>query len=86
MFEKLQQAIPVLTNLRNLYSSILLAGKQALLKVFEGGLIYDGCALRTPRLHPALIHNYSIIKENGESRFFIGTCLPVPPPGYTILK
>lgn len=66
LFEKLQQAIPILTNLKNLYLSITLSGKQALLnKVFEGGLIYDGHTLRTPRLHPALIHNYNNIKQKG---------------------
>jgi site-specific DNA recombinase len=66
IFEKLQQAIPVLTNLSNLYLKISLPGKQALLKkVFEGGLVYDGHTLRTPRLHAALAHNYNNIKEKG---------------------
>jgi site-specific DNA recombinase len=66
LLEKLQQAIPVLTNLRNLYLKISLAGKQAFLKkVFEGGLVYDGHTLRTPRLHAALAHNYNNIKQKG---------------------
>jgi site-specific DNA recombinase len=66
LLEKLQQAIPILTNLRNLYLKISLAGKQALLKkVFEGGLVYDGHSLRTPRLNAALAHNYNNIKQKG---------------------
>ena len=66
LFDKLDQALPMLTNLKNLFHSIKLQGKQALLnKVFEGGLTYDGTILRTLRLHAALLHNYLKIKEKG---------------------
>ena len=62
--ERLERALPALTDLKNLYERLGLNGKQTLLKrVFEGGLIYDGQLLRTPRLHPALMHNYVRIKE-----------------------
>ena len=62
--DKLERLIPVLCNLKNLYHSLKLSGKQALLKkVFEGGLTWDGTLLRTPRLHLALFHNYMRIKE-----------------------
>jgi site-specific DNA recombinase len=65
-FQRLEQAIPVLTNLKALYSSLKLNGKQALLnKVFEGRLIYDGVQLRTPQLNSCLLHNYLKIKEKG---------------------
>ena len=64
LFDKLEQNLPILTNLKNLYCSIKLQGKQALLnKVLEGGLIYDGVVLRTPRLHLRLIHNYMKVRE-----------------------
>lgn len=66
MGERLERALPALTDLKNLYERLNLAGKQVLLKrVFEGGLTYDGQLLRTPRLHPALQHNYMRIKEKG---------------------
>ena len=64
--EKLDKVLPLLTDLRTLYNSVKLSDKQSLLKrVFEGGLIYDGSKLRTPRLHFALLHNYQKIKEKG---------------------
>ncbi len=64
IFERLDEAIPVLSNLKNLYCLLTLEGKQMLLnKVFEVGLIYDGEVLRTPMIHPALIRNYLSIKE-----------------------
>ena len=63
---KLEKALPALTNLKNLYHSLQLGDKQALLKkVFEGGPVYDGIRLRTPRLHSCFIHNYQRIKEKG---------------------
>jgi len=31
----------------------------------KGGLTYDECTLRTAKLHPVLIHNYTSIKEKG---------------------
>jgi site-specific DNA recombinase len=66
LFEKLDKALPLLTNLKTLYNSAKLSGKQLLLKrVFEGGLTYNGSRLRTPRLHLALLHNYQRIKEKG---------------------
>ena len=64
MVEKLDKAIPILTNLKNLYHSIKLSGKQALLKkVFESGLIYDWQHTSNTRLHSALNHNYQRMKE-----------------------
>jgi site-specific DNA recombinase len=66
IFDRLDEAIPVLTNLRNLYVSISLEGKQMLLnKVFEVGIRYDGKVFRTPMINPGLISNYMSIKEKG---------------------
>jgi site-specific DNA recombinase len=66
IFDRIDEAIPVLTNLRNLYVSISLEGKQMLLnKVFEVGIRYDGKVFRTPMINPALISNSMSIKEKG---------------------
>ena len=66
IFIKIEQALPLLTNLSGLYNTVQLNGKQLLLKkVFEGGLIYDGVILRTPQLHSVLIHNCLKMKEKG---------------------
>jgi hypothetical protein len=64
IFDQLDEVIPVLTNLRDVYVSISLEGKQMLLnKVFEVGIRYDGKVFRTPVINPALISNYMSIKE-----------------------
>jgi hypothetical protein len=64
LFERLSAAIPALTNLKKLYHTINLNGKQTLLKrVFEVAPTNNGIQLRTPRLNSALIHNYQKITE-----------------------
>lgn len=64
IFERLDEAIPILSILKNLYCLLTLEGKRMLLnKVFAFGLIYDGEVLGTSMTHPALIHNYLSIKE-----------------------
>jgi len=64
MFDRLDEAIPLLCDLRNLYISTTLEGQQMLLrKVFEVGIKYDGTILRTPMINPALIDNYLGMKE-----------------------
>ena len=66
IFGRLDEVIPVLTNLKHLYISISLEGKQMLLnKVFEVGIRYDGVVLRTGMINAALVPNYLIIKEKG---------------------
>ena len=66
IFDDLDEAIPLLTNLKNLYNTVSLEGKQLLLKTgFELGLVYDGRVLRTAMINPALIDNYLKIKEKG---------------------
>jgi site-specific DNA recombinase len=66
VFERLEEAIPVLTNLKHLYIACSLEGQQMLLKkVFEVGFMYDGKVVRTPSLNPALIDNYFSMKEKG---------------------
>jgi len=66
IFDRLEEVIPILTNLKHLYISISLEGKQMLLnKVFEVGIRYDGGVLRTPMINPALVPNYLIMKEKG---------------------
>jgi site-specific DNA recombinase len=66
MFDRLDEAIPILSNLRNLFISTSLEGQQLLLnRVFEVGIKYDGTILRTPMLNPALIDNYLGMKEKG---------------------
>ncbi|HEY8968165.1 MAG TPA: recombinase zinc beta ribbon domain-containing protein, partial [Puia sp.] len=63
---RLDEAIPLLTNLRNLYISCSLEGQQLLLrKVFEVGFMFDGTRVRTPSLNSALIDNYLKMKEKG---------------------
>jgi site-specific DNA recombinase len=63
-FERLDAAIPLLINLKNLYHSITLSAKQTLLKrVFELGLIYDGSKLRTPKIHEALMHKLLFVEQ-----------------------
>lgn len=66
VFEDLDQAIPLLTNLRGLYNGVSLEGKQLLLKTgFELGIVYDGSRFRTTMINPALVSNYVRIKEKG---------------------
>ena len=66
MFDRLDEAIPMLCDLRNLYISTTLEGQQLLLKkVFEVGLMYDGHILRTPMINPALVDNYLNMKNKG---------------------
>jgi hypothetical protein len=66
IFNRLEEGIPLLCNLRNLYISTTLEGQQMLLKkVFEVGIKYDGRVLRTPMINPALVDNYLAIKEKG---------------------
>ena len=66
MFARLDEAIPLLSNLRTLYISTTLEGQQMLLKkVFEVGIMYDGTIFRTPMINPALVDNYLRIKEKG---------------------
>ena len=66
IFDRLDEAIPVLTNLKNLYVSLSLENKQVLLnRVFEVGIRYDGIVLRTPMINSALIPNYMRMKEKG---------------------
>jgi hypothetical protein len=66
IFDDLDEAIPLLTNLKNLYNTVSLESKQLLLKTgFELGLVYDGRVLRTAMINPALIDNYLKIKEKG---------------------
>ncbi|HET6253002.1 MAG TPA: recombinase family protein [Puia sp.] len=66
IFDRLDEAIPMLCNLRNLYLSVTLDGQLILLnKVFELGIKFDGHILRTPSLNPALIDNYLNTKEKG---------------------
>ena len=66
VFEDLDQAIPLLTNLRGLYNGVSLEGKQLLLKTgFELGIVYDGSRFRTTMINPALVSNYMRIKEKG---------------------
>jgi site-specific DNA recombinase len=66
IFDRLDEAIPYLCNLRNLYLTLTLDGQQMLLKkVFELGIKYDGHTFRTPMLNPALADNYLNTKEKG---------------------
>ncbi|HVM86858.1 MAG TPA: recombinase family protein [Puia sp.] len=66
LIDKIKQVVPRLSDLKKLYHSIRLKDKFLLLnKVFEGGLLWDGSVLRTPRLHFALMHNYNKLKEKG---------------------
>jgi site-specific DNA recombinase len=66
VFQQLEAAIPMLTNLKNLYIACSLEGRQILLKrVFEVGFMCDGHIVRTPSLNPALIDNYFRMKEKG---------------------
>jgi site-specific DNA recombinase len=63
---RLNEAIPLLCNLRDLYISTTLEGQHLLLnKVFELGLLYDGHIFRTQMINPALVDNYLAIKEKG---------------------
>ena len=65
-FERLEQAIPILTNLKHLYITCSLEGQQMLLKkVFEVGIVYDDKVVRTPSINPALVDNYFNMKEKG---------------------
>jgi len=65
-FDRLEEAIPLLTNLKHLYISTALEGQQMLLKkVFEVGIKYDGSIFRTPMINPALVDNYLRMKEKG---------------------
>jgi len=58
MFDRLDEAISMFCDLRNLYISTTLEGQQMFLKeVFEVGLMYDGHILRTPMINPALVDN-----------------------------
>ena len=64
--DKIDEAIPYLTDLNNLYNTLPLDGQHTLLKkVFEVGLMYDGELFRTPYIHKALMHNYNKVKEKG---------------------
>jgi site-specific DNA recombinase len=66
VFDRLEEAIPLLTNLKHLYIACSLEGQQMLLKkVFEVGLVYDGHVVRTPSINPALVDNYFRMKEKG---------------------
>jgi site-specific DNA recombinase len=66
IFDELDEAIPLLTNLKSLYGEVSLEGKQLLLKTgFELGIIYDGSRLRTAMINPALVDNYFNMKEKG---------------------
>jgi len=66
VFDDLDEVIPMLTNLRNLYNGVSLEGKQLLLKTgFELGIAYDGCRFRTGMIDPALVPSYLRIKEKG---------------------
>lgn len=66
IFDELDEAIPLLTNLKSLYCEVSLEGKQLLLKTgFELGIIYDGSRLRTAMINPALVDNYFNMKEKG---------------------
>ena len=66
VFDSLDEAIPLMTNLKNLYHGVSLEGKQLLLKTgFELGLTYNGGVLRTATINPALIDNYLRIKDFG---------------------
>ena len=66
VFDNLEEAIPLMTNLKNLYHGVSLEGKQLLLKTgFELGLVYNGEVLRTAMINPALVDNYLRIKEFG---------------------
>jgi hypothetical protein len=66
IFDNLEEAKPLLTNMKNLYHEVSLEGKQLLLKTwFELGIVYDGSRLRTPMIIPALVDNYLAIKEKG---------------------
>jgi len=66
VFDSLDEAIPLMTNLKNLYHGVSLEGKQLLLKTgFELGLTYNGGVLRTAMINPALIDNYMRIKDFG---------------------
>jgi len=66
VFDSLDEAIPLMTNLKNLYHGVSLEGKQLLLKTgFELGLTYNGGVLRTAMINPTLIDNYLRIKDFG---------------------
>jgi hypothetical protein len=66
VFDNLDEAIPLMTNLKNLYHGVSLEGKQLLLKTgFELGLTYNGSVLRTAMINPALVDNYLKIKDFG---------------------
>ena len=66
IFDRFEEALPLLTNIRNLYISCTLEGQQLLLKkVFEVGIMWDGERLRTPSINPGLVDNYFRIKEKG---------------------
>jgi len=64
VFQQLDDALPILTNLKTLYNATSLEGKHLLLKTgFEVGISYDGSVLRTASINPALVDNYLKIKE-----------------------
>jgi len=66
VFNRLEEGIRLLCNLRNLYISTTLEGQQMLLKkVFEVGIKYDGKVFRTPMINPALVDNDLAMKEKG---------------------
>lgn len=66
LFGEFEKAIPLLSNLKQLYVACSVEGQQILLRrVFEGGFMYDGYIVRTPSLSPALIDNYFRMKEKG---------------------
>ncbi|WP_142685942.1 hypothetical protein [Chitinophaga polysaccharea] len=67
---RLEKAIPYLCNLKTLYESLGLMGKQKLLNgVFKANLIFTGEQLRTPLPHPALMCNY--LKTNKKGLLFV---------------
>jgi hypothetical protein len=66
VFGQLEEAIPVLRNLKHLYIGCSLEGQQILLRrLFEVGSLHEGHIVRTPSLNPAFIDHYFNMKEKG---------------------
>lgn len=60
----MKEAAPLLANLKAVYDKCDIRGKHKLVKaVFQLGITFDGHRCKTPRLHPALMHNYQHTKK-----------------------